>query len=353
MPAAGATQALRLAAHVGQNISPHERQKTEESRARERHEMSKCMKALWPLLLLSLTVNCFRNSFENNLKNAIQINYGSKINIADISDFQWDSLTVLGPYNHIDSLFPQLKQSIRDRIKHNDDICLLVFENSGEIAFTQFFGRNKGDFAYRLNYYKLSNDNAVFLVEKDQNGWVYLSRITKNTVPCVYATEDNDPYVAEIQPRGNCGYIDNGRLIICDTSLSKLTFTTEGLSSLLTNTFGWVFVRRNGEAIQTVTFDNGPDIISEGLLRYIDEGKVGFIDKYGEIKIRAAYTFAFPFQRDLSMVCNDCIKKQDGEHSIMVEGTWGYIDKNGNEVVPVKFSQKEAETKIRELKRQQ
>jgi hypothetical protein len=309
------------------------------------------MRAIFVIILIALICSCSKDSFVEQLYSAIEGNQGKQIDLEELTDFQWDKLILAGPYSQIDSLVPQLRKRLRDRIKSNDGICLLVFENSGAIIYVKVLKRDRGDFAYRNNFYTLTNNNAKFLVEKDANGWVYLSRLTKNTIPCIYTTNDSDPYVAELQPRGKCAYIEEGNLKICDTSLSRLNFSQQGLAEVLTELYGWVFVRRNGETIQTVTYDNGPDILNEGLIRYVDEKKIGFINKSGEIKIEAKYTFAYPFQDNFALVCNECRKESVGEHSVMVNGTWGYIDKNGNEVIPVKFSQKNALLKMKDMLR--
>ena len=122
---------------------------------------------------------CYPNSFEKQLSETIIANYGKQIDIATLTQFRWDSLTILGPYSNVNEILPQLNKGLRDRIKSDDDICILVFENSGNIVYTQIFNRDKGDFAYRINYQKLSCKDAKFWVKKDSDGWVYLSWIVE------------------------------------------------------------------------------------------------------------------------------------------------------------------------------
>lgn len=88
-------------------------------------------------------------------------------------------------------------------------------------------------------------------------------------------------------------------------------------------------------------FDNGPDYIKENYLRIKDEnGKVGFADKEGKVVISPKYDYATPFNMGFSSYCNGCYfdRKKDEEHPPIVGGTWGYIDVNGNEIIPIKRS---------------
>lgn len=88
-------------------------------------------------------------------------------------------------------------------------------------------------------------------------------------------------------------------------------------------------------------FDNGPDYIKENYLRIKDEnGKVGFADKEGKVVISPKYDYATPFNMGFSSYCNGCYfdRKKDEEHPPIVGGIWGYIDVNGNEIIPIKKS---------------
>ena len=100
--------------------------------------------------------------------------------------------------------------------------------------------------------------------------------------------------------------------------------------------FGPFYFIKSGKARKTVYYDNGPDYFQEGLARTNWNNKIGFFDKELNIIIRPAYDFAFPFKNSVSMVCNGCVKKSDGEeHTTVVKGSWGFIDKSGNIVIPI------------------
>ena len=170
-----------------------------------------------------------------------------------------------------------------------------------------------------------------------------------NRIDCSYGTTDSNPYVAELQPRGKCAFERNGWIYVCDSTLQRLQFSEKGLASIWTRQYGWLFVRRDGSTIPTITFDNGPDYFVEHLARYIDRGKVGFIDESGNVVIKAEYEHAFPFDNNYAVVCNGCKKISDGEHVALTGGTWGCINKKGDIVLPIRYSQNEIRHEVERL----
>jgi len=163
-----------------------------------------------------------------------------------------------------------------------------------------------------------------------------------------YSSNASDPDKAEFQPRGNCAYEVDGRVLVMPATLAELDFSKE-LPSIHTKEYGWLFVKRDGTTIRTITFDNGPDYFTEGLARYIDDGKTGFIDTSGRIIIKAQFGFASPFEGGFSQVCNDFVTESMGEHMLIKSSHWGCIDKNGQYVLPIKYSKEELSTKMYQL----
>ncbi len=86
----------------------------------------------------------------------------------------------------------------------------------------------------------------------------------------------------------------------------------------------------NGEKIiQVYNFDNGPDYFKEGLSRYIDNDKVGFMNENLEIVIPAQFDWASPFDGDEARICNGCKLVSDGEHGSWMGGDWGKMNTKG------------------------
>lgn len=117
-----------------------------------------------------------------------------------------------------------------------------------------------------------------------------------NTIDCSYYTTDSNPYMAELQPRWKCAFERNGRIYVSDSTLKSLQFTEKWLASISTEQYGWMFVKRDGSTISTITFDSGPDYFIKHLARYRADKKIGFIDESGRIVIKVQYDFAFPFR---------------------------------------------------------
>ncbi|MBN2107808.1 MAG: WG repeat-containing protein [Deltaproteobacteria bacterium] len=143
----------------------------------------------------------------------------------------------------------------------------------------------------------------------------------------------------EMTSHKDCGIVTDGdELKLKKTHFNRLDFSDNGLA--------WVWidkkiflVAKNGKSARMHIFDNGPDYFEEGLARMIRNGKFGFVNKRLTVVIEPAYDFAFQFTDGYATVCNECKTKWHGEHSTLVGGAWGIIDRKGDVVVPVTFAQ--------------
>lgn len=65
---------------------------------------------------------------ENEIRN------GSKINFAELTDFEWDQMITLGPYSQVDKIADSLHLDLRNirnnGIRHSDYYTLVVFLNN-------------------------------------------------------------------------------------------------------------------------------------------------------------------------------------------------------------------------------
>ena len=76
-------------------------------------------------------------------------------------------------------------------------------------------------------------------------------------------------------------------------------------------------------------YDNGPDYFSEGLIRIIKDGKIGYANELGKIVIDPQYDCAWPFANGKASVSNNCSIEMEGEHKIWISENWINIDKKG------------------------
>jgi hypothetical protein len=130
-----------------------------------------------------------------------------------------------------------------------------------------------------------------------------------------------------------------GKLFVASRYVKELDFDSSGLAPVRSEgpPYGWVYVNRKGEAVITdvPTYDNGADDFSEGLVRIVRNGKVGFADRQGKIVIPPVYDWAWPFDHGAALACNGCREKCAGdcEHQWMEGGEWFHINRKG-QVLP-------------------
>ncbi|MBN8220198.1 MAG: WG repeat-containing protein [Spirochaetes bacterium] len=113
-----------------------------------------------------------------------------------------------------------------------------------------------------------------------------------------------------------------------------LKYNKWGVAHIVTSE-GWVAIDKNKKLLYTpFIFDNGPDYVKEGLLRFVENGKMGFVNEGGKKVIPAQFDFVFPFEGGTARFCNGCKSVSDGEHKMMDEktGTWGKINKSGKKL---------------------
>lgn len=109
------------------------------------------------------------------------------------------------------------------------------------------------------------------------------------------------------------------------------TATTTPLTMEQTSDGKWVILNGQKTVVYEVfMYDNGPDYASEGLIRVVKNGKIGYADaKTYAIVIEPQFDCAFPFEYGKARVSNQCKTVKDGEHSVWESNAWQYVDKQG------------------------
>jgi hypothetical protein len=97
---------------------------------------------------------------------------------------------------------------------------------------------------------------------------------------------------------------------------------------------GMVAIDRQEKVLyQAFSYDNGPDLISDGLFRIIENSKIGFADALtGKVIIKPQFDCAWPFKNGVAKVSLECTKVPVGEYTTWVSDNWYYIDKSGKKV---------------------
>ncbi len=193
------------------------------------------------------------------------------------------------------------------------------------------------------------------------NGGVLVKRTTRlcaglllSLAPCAVAGEDAgcvyQPAATALAPEpepttvANCGSEKgDGTALIRPEHLAAIDFGADGLAVVRLGEHFYYF-RPDGRSARVPTYDNWADDFAEGLVRTVRavDGveKVGYLDGELAVVIAPRFDWGFPFAGGRAMVCNGCrAETTDGdEHSSVVGGLWGYVDKAGKEVVPIRFS---------------
>lgn len=93
----------------------------------------------------------------------------------------------------------------------------------------------------------------------------------------------------------------------------------------------WVITDQTKTPLYEVfIYDNGPDYPSEGLIRIVKNGKIGYADAQTyALVIAPQYDCAFPFENGKAKVSKRCQTIKDGEHSIWESDAWEYVDRQG------------------------
>ncbi|PIE86305.1 MAG: hypothetical protein CSA05_01320 [Bacteroidia bacterium] len=129
----------------------------------------------------------------------------------------------------------------------------------------------------------------------------------------------------------------SGKIVIEAKYRMAFDFSPDGIAAVIDSS-GWKFINKKGKNLLTpFTFDNGPDYFEEDVARCIEDDKIGFFNRKGEIVIQPKYTFATSFHEGLSAFCVDCEIVRRLEHYSVKGGKWGYMNKKGEEVIPPIF----------------
>ncbi|MDF3818553.1 WG repeat-containing protein [Leptospira sp. 96542] len=162
---------------------------------------------------------------------------------------------------------------------------------------------------------------------------------------------------SSFEENGLYGFKDKkGKVVIKPQYQHVMEFTKTSVAFVVSKN-KWICIdAKNKPLLESFVYDNGPDYISEKLARFVENGKMGFHDESCKKIILAEYDFVFPFENGLAIVCNGCYSESDGDHSSIVGGKYGVINKKGKLVVPIEYdsiNSIDAKTKTIQVKKDQ
>ena len=172
----------------------------------------------------------------------------------------------------------------------------------------------------------------------------FIENGSKNFACSYYTKPKTKGEYGDIESFEDCGTLIGDRLTLKQKHIDNIGFLKGREAQYQLNTIyssvGFFDVTREGKTLKMYIFDNGTDYFSEGLARYISHNKIGFTDTKLNIIIPAKYDFAYPFKDGIAIVSNGSHQERsfpEDEHTYMVGGLWGAIDKSGTVIVPLKY----------------
>lgn len=110
------------------------------------------------------------------------------------------------------------------------------------------------------------------------------------------------------------------------------------------NAWGYVYDKKGNFLYRPFLYDNGADYFSEGVRRFVKNGKVGFADRNGNMIIDAKHDFVSPFNYGYAAFCDGCDwEKTEDEHKAIVGGDWGMMNFKGEIIQPISKSENAVE----------
>lgn len=131
-----------------------------------------------------------------------------------------------------------------------------------------------------------------------------------------------------------------GQTIIPPQFYRAFAFNKYGIADVKTKElFGWVKIDKSGKVLATsYFFDNGPDYYVSGLSRFVQNNKIGFINKRGHPVVPAEYDWAnsFSYNFPITVVAKGCKPVKFSEYEeVMKGGKWGAVDRHGKVIIPL------------------
>jgi hypothetical protein len=130
---------------------------------------------VWSVALLACSNNSARDAFPGRLEQAIAsaAKAGGAVRMADVTDFEWDTLHVFVPYTSVEEVQKQLGFAWSEATELDlDTRNQLVFVKEGRVVKHLFFPRNKGDFV-SVGKSRFTREDARFRA-KDDAGFIRL-----------------------------------------------------------------------------------------------------------------------------------------------------------------------------------
>lgn len=113
------------------------------------------------------------NDFSVRLENELKKEKGTVVKFSELTDFEWSTVYVYGPYQSIEVINQKHKSNLKDEYHFNhvpEGDCLFIFESQGKTVRIITIPRYKGGCFEILDPGQYTKQNAVFEVMKKREG---------------------------------------------------------------------------------------------------------------------------------------------------------------------------------------
>lgn len=170
------------------------------------------------------------------------------------------------------------------------------------------------------------DDKDLLVVVKDRK-YGFINMLGKEVIPLVYdevGFNINDNLIP-VKQKSKWGFVNRQNEIVIPLTFEAAYAFFDGISIVKKeNLFGGID-KKNKVKIQFENEKSDFPFFSNGLCVFSKNGKHGYIDKNGNIVIPAKYEYAYPFINSIAYV----------EEA----GKAGFIDKKGKSVIPINYRQ--------------
>ena len=164
-------------------------------------------------------------------------------------------------------------------------------------------------------------------------------------VPCKYEiAESFSEGLAVVRSRFQFGFIDITGKEVIPLKYARAKSFSEGLAVVsIRNRYGFVDI--TGQEVIPLKYETA-ESFSEGFAVVKLKNKYGFVDKTGQEVIPCKYDYVKSFSEGLAVACIGVEVKVKGNEyytdtKVSGDGKWGYIDTNGEEVIPLIYNKVE------------
>lgn len=153
-------------------------------------------------------------------------------------------------------------------------------------------------------------------------------------VPCGYSGKREQ----SIEFYKSCGQIKGDQILLSAPHIENIVFEENGLACIMVGGGTVFYINQQGQSRRVAFNDNGCDYFEEGFARGYENGKMVYIDKKLNVKLKPDFELLLPFDYEHAVVCNGPFETtQQGEYRLQRKGKCGLINKQGKLVVDAKY----------------